>query len=607
MVMDQQEEFSSDNLSAPAPASETPPANLSNQIFDISEDNISPISSDAFAGDSEVVSPSQAPVSQTIETEKRSTPPPEEELLDQKIGSFDATPFAPSVAAVMPGAPTAPRTAPAPQPVFKPVVASQAKPIAPSAPRPATSSSPVIQKRPQPTYQSGPILVKSQPQTPIQKPVAPLVPDQQRARLLQDEIAAALHTNVRPDTARANTAPVAARPGSPQVPSQNVPQQSLAPQAPQTPVSTAPQEQQGFQRETIKPVRTYEGDVAEAMSHKRTSTASIAIAESKKQQGAERVGDETPSHAGRKITMLVISILLLGGGAYGAYYLYSKSALAPVTPIIPQQKASPSIIPADTQAVLTIASQSPNLMRATIAQEINKPQEPNSIREIIMATKDTSGQLVRVSATDMIKRLDINAPDILTRSLTPNWMLGVYNSPDNVKSVFIVGTTNFFQNTFAGMLQWERVMADDLRQFLYPDNVEGILNANGTSRAVVPVNPLSGIDSILPFAGSTTAATSSMAQATSTATTRNATASSTRSGTASTTVETVAPLRQYLTIRGKFEDRIVKNKDVRAFRTDSGQILFLYSFIDNTKLVISDTESTLAEILSRLEKQSFIR
>lgn len=605
--MDQQKEFTPDNPSSSAPASETAPAHVSSQIFDISEDSISPISTEAFAGNTEGASSPQASIPQTTEVEKRSTPPPEEELLDQKIGSFDATPFAPSVAPVMPGTPTVPRTAPAPQPVFRPAVAPQSKPIAPIAPRPVTSSSPIIQKRPQPTYQSGPILVKSQPQAPLQKPVAPLVPGQQRARSLQDEIAAALHTNFRPDAARTNAAPVPTRPGNSRIPSQDVPQQSPAQEAPQKPVSIAPQGQQGFQRETIKPVRTYEGDVAEAMSHKRTSTASIAIAESKKQQGTERVGDETPSHAGRKITMFVISLLLLGGGAYGAYYLYSKSALAPVTPIVPQQKASPSIIPANTQAVLTISSQSPNLMRASIAQEINRPQEPDSVREIIVATKDTSGQLVRVSSTDMVKRLDINTPDILTRSLTPNWMLGVYNSPDNLKSVFIVGTTNFFQNTFAGMLQWERVMADDLRQFLYPDNVEGILNANGTSRVVAPVNPLSGIDSILPFIGSTTTATSSLARATSTAPTGSPAASSTRQGTASTTPETVAPLRQYLTIRGKFEDRIVKNKDVRAFRTDNGQILFLYSFIDNTKLVISDKESTLAEILSRLEKQSFIR
>jgi hypothetical protein len=77
--------------------------------------------------------------------------------------------------------------------------------------------------------------------------------------------------------------------------------------------------------------------------------------------------------------------------------------------------------------------------------------------------------------------------------------------------------------------------------------------------------------------------------------------------TASTTPEVVQPLKQYLTIRGKFEDRIIKNKDVRAFRTDEGTILFLYSFIDNTHLVVTDKESTLAEILTRLEKQSFIR
>jgi hypothetical protein len=100
----------------------------------------------------------------------------------------------------------------------------------------------------------------------------------------------------------------------------------------------------------------------------------------------------------------------------------------------------------------------------------------------------------------------------------------------------------------------------------------------------------------LPSVGTTTATS-----------TKPTTLATTTQPTASTTPEVVQPLKQYLTIRGKFEDRIIKNKDVRAFRTDEGTILFLYSFIDNTHLVVTDKESTLAEILTRLEKQSFIR
>lgn len=350
----------------------------------------------------------------------------------------------------------------------------------------------------------------------------------------------------------------------------------------------------------IKPIRTYEGDVAEVMSHKRTSTASIAIAESKKQQGTETLSnDKAPNHAGKKTTMLLLGLLLLGGGAFGAYYLYSKSALAPATPITEQPKSASSIVPQNSQVTITIDSQSPLATRKYLENEIRKTQAPNTIKEIVVATKNPMGTLTRVSAQDMVKAMDINTPDILTRSLTSNWMLGVYNDPDGVKSVFVVSTTNFFQNTFAGMLQWEQVMADDLRPYLFPSTVEGVSNEQVGARVSVVTNPLDNLNSILPRTGTTTATSSTSIKNTAAATTTKPLTSS--------TTEIVAPLKQYVTIRGKFEDRIVKNKDVRAFRASTGEILFLYSFIDNIHLLITEKESTLAEVLSRLEKQSFIR
>jgi hypothetical protein len=98
---------------------------------------------------------------------------------------------------------------------------------------------------------------------------------------------------------------------------------------------------------------------------------------------------------------------------------------------------------------------------------------------------------------------------------------------------------------------------------------------------------------------------SSLPGATSTATSAPALAVSATS-TASSTSPEIPPV-PYATISGRFEDRIVKNKDVREFRAADGKIVFLYSFIDQTKLVVTASEETLAEIISRLERQAFIR
>jgi hypothetical protein len=551
-----------------APSQTNDPAtneSVGERIFDISEDNISPISSEALVGAEQPmanVNLAKADSSSTeVDTaglEKRSTPPLEGELLDQKIGTFDPSPFAPPVQRAAPVIglyPTRP-TQP-PQPIATPV---------------PTTPTPLFKK-------TAPTSLGSIQPKPINPPAAPPTPP--RLKSLQEEAYAALPANLRPKPA--------------------VPPQPVVPTLPTTPTAptlSRPLPTDTMPREIVKPVRTYEGDVAEAMSHKRTSRASIAIAESKKREQGETISNEKeePSHAGKKISMLAISLLLLCGGAYGAYYLYSKSALAPVTPVVQQQQAAPSIIPSTSQVVVTINTDSPALIRQRLSNEVRRPQAPNTIQEVVVATQNTSGTLSRVPAQEMLQLLDINTPDVLSRSLTAAWMLGVYNDNTNTKSVFIVGTTNFFQNAFAGMLQWERVMADDLRPYFYSETVEGVANDPRPQTVTPAEGSLSTIDSILPSVGTTTATS-----------TKPTTLATTTQPTASTTPEVVQPLKQYLTIRGKFEDRIIKNKDVRAFRTDEGTILFLYSFIDNTHLVVTDKESTLAEILTRLEKQSFIR
>lgn len=56
-----------------------------------------------------------------------------------------------------------------------------------------------------------------------------------------------------------------------------------------------------------------------------------------------------------------------------------------------------------------------------------------------------------------------------------------------------------------------------------------------------------------------------------------------------------------------FEDKIVKNKDVRVLKNGNGTIVLLYSFLDRENLVITTNEATFLEILDRFEKQTYVR
>ncbi len=331
----------------------------------------------------------------------------------------------------------------------------------------------------------------------------------------------------------------------------------------------------------LKKIRTYESDVADVMSHKNISTASIAIAENKRnqintqtaQQPAEESNQvstepkpDSPKNISKFILML-ISIIFIAVGIGGAYYLYSKSIFGTKTSIlgINTGQSNSGIIPPDSKVTLDISSMNPSMIVAAIKNEWEKDQNPNTIKEIII----TDGQ-TRVTGPRMVEFMNIDAPDILKRSLTNNWMLGINTDPSGNKDIFVIATTNFFQNAFAGMFQWESVMADDLKLFLSSGKYQGIVNAPN---------------------------------ATSTITVNGPTLSVTVTGASSADNSTDS----LFTLRGQFEDRTIMNKDVRVFRTSQGKTLFFYSFVDNKTMVVASKEQTLTRILDGLEKKAFVR
>jgi len=374
----------------------------------------------------------------------------------------------------------------------------------------------------------------------LQEAVSTIIPEKLRVSL-PDQTA-------KPSVPTAAAKPLDARPSPSRVPTPTL-ASTPAPTPPIKPpvkLSSDP---------NIKPLRTYEGDVAEVMSHRNISQASMAIAENKKQSGEDRIGnapkasavnlptasvadaiaeaDEPPSHSGRKLLLAILSLILVAGGIFGGYYLYGQSPLAAPTPQPAAREIPSSIVKAESQTTITIDGLSANAIASKVRAEMSKPQTPSSIKEIALA-ETQNGELVRASPSDVLNAMGIAPPDMITRTLQPQWMLGIYADASGEKSAFMLVETDFFQNAFAGMLQWEATMPFDLQPYLY-------------------------------------------AQATSTV------------------------------LNGRFEDRIVKNADVREFTAADGQTPFLYSFIDNSKLIVAGNESALSEIQSRLEQQAFIR
>lgn len=299
-----------------------------------------------------------------------------------------------------------------------------------------------------------------------------------------------------------------------------------------------------------KPIRTYESDIAEILARKSVSAATIAIAEDKKRTDPETIEKIPRTRNTRKIVLIVFSIIFILGGIVGGYFLYLKSPFAKINiqPII----SMPSIISSDFQIPISINdSEKDQFAKSIIKESYSKTIENNKIIEFIPSIKSesTGGETVvlRITGSQFINKIGFNMTDVLKRSLTDKWMFGIYGIQDQ-KLPFIIFTTDFFQNAFAGMLKWETDMSDNLAYILdYKEKTR----VNDTM--------------------STTSVSS------------------------------------YFSTQGNFFDRKVQNRDVREFISDRGELLFLYSFINKDTIAIATSETTLRVLIDHIEKQTFVR
>ncbi len=203
---------------------------------------------------------------------------------------------------------------------------------------------------------------------------------------------------------------------------------------------------------SIKPLRTFKSDAEEAVRYQNISAAQIAIAEQKKKQAStpvEREEGEKSSSVG--ILALALIILLVGAG--GAYYWFFVMKKNPAS-ALPQELRVSTIIPY-AKANTVIIGQG-NIMD-TIGGAIRAAElEPNSVYALIPVPQGTT--TVAAPVTSLLR--DTKIPSMLSRSLASQYMVGAYNG--TTKDPFVILKNTYFQNAFAGMLEWEKDLRNDL-------------------------------------------------------------------------------------------------------------------------------------------------
>jgi hypothetical protein len=377
--------------------------------------------------------------------------------------------------------------------------------------------------------------------------------------------------NMSPEPASPQTAPVA-------------PPAAISPAPQAVPVAEPPID--AAWHSPLKQIRTYQGDIAEAIQSEHASIASIRAAEKARQdllkshtaEEARPAPAPDPEHRAlvrRRVLSVVffigglIFIAAAGVGGYYAYGAYKQKTAVPVT-TVPDNRF---LAVASTQnADASVLSR--DALVALMNTERNKPLAAGSIEQVELRKGGTDAAAL-TTPTEFLLLAGAKPPGNLVRALDPLFMIGVIglpvqaapaavlpvatstasstpavaasstatsSSPDvalpasEKDATFILYKLDSFDNAYAGMLDWEKNLADDLLPFFH----------NSETVASVPSN-------------------------------------------------------------AAWQDVTIRNKDARKLADASGKTELIYSFYNQNLLIITANEDALRSILTALDTQALAR
>lgn len=223
-----------------------------------------------------------------------------------------------------------------------------------------------------------------------------------------------------------------------------------------TPTPPNPAAPSSEERNPLKQIRTFQGDVADALGRQNESLYSIQHAERLKMASGGSVPQAAPEDSGRRKEFLMLLIgsafLLLLGGA-GVWYGYNEFLERSAPPIIIAPESR--FIPIQSETTVNTGTTTRDTLLVRLDQGWSGTGA-NELKHLVL--RKGEGELAPLTtASEFLATLETEAPGSLVRSLEPAFMFGALG-----ESRFIIFKLSSFENAFAGMLSWEKTLARDL-------------------------------------------------------------------------------------------------------------------------------------------------
>jgi hypothetical protein len=208
----------------------------------------------------------------------------------------------------------------------------------------------------------------------------------------------------------------------------------------------------------LKSLRTFQGDIEEALGKNHGSLATIAIAEQKRKEETIVVPDpkqEIHREVKNKFFVFVgLSLFLLGFIVVGIVY-YDKAPKDTVPPAV-----QATLLTYSSEKDISLQNTDREKLLLTLNSERQAFKLPiNSVLYLNLVDGNKTSSMI----TDVAPLLFPHAPPALTRALNDRYMIGVYAFETN--EPFIILTTNDYPASYAGMLKWEGTLKEDVGVF----------------------------------------------------------------------------------------------------------------------------------------------
>lgn len=325
-----------------------------------------------------------------------------------------------------------------------------------------------------------------------------------------------------------------------------------------------PQQNEGA---PLSRLNTYQDAVKEALRAQSMSSAGMLIAEQKKRDNFRNEDfNRSIKNPRNLILTIVAAVLILGSlGIFGFSILKGDNKQGTDSQRILQSK----YFDAEQMIELESAQLSRNTL-SKIQQALNETYAANEIAQIVV-TKEVKAdensvfdfkKKVPYETSDMLALIEARAPENLRRSLDQEFMLGVHKSSKN--EPFLLFRATNFDNVFAGMFEWEGVLAKDMAN-LFPREISMAKNITPTPSVVVAPETSTTSSSTIPEAPQ----------------------------------KTIDNTRVW-------SDKVIRNADARVLLDGSKNVVFFYAFIDNQYLFFGTSAETFDEVRRRVRSAKLV-